>query len=62
MVGTQTGTLEGGPEPIHPTGKQVTMRGASIYKVNAEGKLTVDTICYDRVSMMAQLGLLPEPS
>ena len=61
MVGTQTGTLEGAPEPIPPTGKQVTIRGASIYKVNAEGKLTQDTISYDRVSMMAQLGLLPEP-
>ena len=62
IVGTQTGTLEGGPEPIPPTGKQVTMRGASIFKVNSEGKLTEDAIYFDQVSMMAQLGLLPEPS
>ena len=62
MLGTHAGTLEGGPEPIAPTGKRVTITGASIYKVNAQGKLTKDTICYDRVSLMAQLALLPEPS
>ena len=62
MVGTQTGTLEGGPQTIPPTGKQATMRGVSVFKVNSEDKLTEDAIYFDQVSMMSQLGLLPEPS
>ena len=62
MVGTQTGTLVGGPEPLPPTGKQVVIRGAAVFKVNSEGKLTQDTLYFDQLSMMAQLGLLPEPS
>ena len=61
MAGTQTGTLVGGPEPLPPTGKQVIIRGAAVFKVNSGGKLTEDAIYFDQLSMMAQLGLLPEP-
>ncbi len=61
MVGTQTGTLVGGPEPLPPTGKQVIIRGAAVFKVNSGGKLTEDAIYFDQLSLMAQLGLLPEP-
>lgn len=62
MVGTQTGTLEGGLEPIPPTGRKVELRGAAVFKVNPEGKLMEHHIYFDQVSRLQQLGVMPGPA
>ena len=58
MSGTHTGVLEGGPQPIPPTGKSLRLNGLSITRVGPDGKVTEDRAYYDTVEMMAQLGLL----
>ena len=58
MSGTHTGVLEGGPQPIPPTGKSLRLNGLSIVKVRTDGKVIEDQAYYDTATMMAQLGLL----
>lgn len=56
---THTGTFQAPNGPVPPTGKQVVWRAVDYITV-AEGKLQTWHSYYDQLSVMAQLGLLPE--
>jgi predicted ester cyclase len=62
FVGTHTGplTMPDGTE-LPPTGKRVELHGMEVVKVR-DGKIIVDNLYYDNLSIAAQLGLLPEPA
>lgn len=59
VVGTQTGPfpLPDGTE-IPPTGRRVEIRGMEFVEVRG-GKIVVDNLYYDNVSLLAQLGVIP---
>ena len=61
FAGTHTGSLllPDGRE-LAPTGKRIEVRGMEYCQVNDDGKLTVDTLYYDNLAVLVQLGLLPE--
>lgn len=61
FAGTHTGSLllPDGRE-LAPTGKRIEVRGMEYCQVNDDGKLTVDTLYYDNLGVLVQLGLLPE--
>jgi len=44
---------------IAPTGKKIILKGISIYKI-ANGKLVESWGAYDRMSLMQQLGAIPQ--
>jgi len=57
-------TFEGtntGPGDFPPTGKSVNIQGAS-HAQYADGKMTEELVFFDAMDMMAQLGLVPDPS
>lgn len=54
--GTHTGPL--GPVPA--SGKHITMQGADTYRI-VNGKLAEAWTLYDRLGMLQQLGVIPEP-
>ena len=57
LHGTQRGEFQG----IPPTGKAVTMRGITVYRI-ANGKV-VDLIwSYNMLGMLQQLGAIPTPA
>jgi predicted ester cyclase len=57
LRGTQTGELAG----IAPTGKQVTVAGMTISRV--DGDLVVEEwVTWDRLGMLVQLGAVSEPA
>jgi steroid delta-isomerase-like uncharacterized protein len=60
FVGTHTGAfrLPDGTE-LPPTGKRVEMRGMELVQVR-DGKIVLNTLYYDNVAALAQLGLIPE--
>jgi steroid delta-isomerase-like uncharacterized protein len=61
FVGTHTGPLvmpDGSELPA--TGKRVEMHGMELVKVR-DGKIVVDNLYYDNLSIAAQLGLIPQP-
>ena len=61
FAGTHTGSLllPDGRE-LAPTGMRVEVRGMEFCGVGDEGKLIVNTLYYDNLSVLAQLGLVPE--
>ena len=61
FAGTHTGSLllPDGRE-LAPTGKRVEVNGMEYCRVNDDGKLVVNTLYYDNLAVLAQLGLLPE--
>jgi steroid delta-isomerase-like uncharacterized protein len=61
FAGTHTGSLllPDGRE-LAPTGKRIEVRGMEYCQVNDDWKLTVDTLYYDNLAVLVQLGLLPE--
>jgi steroid delta-isomerase-like uncharacterized protein len=60
FAGTHTNplTLPDGRQ-LPPTGKQVRVRGMEIVELR-DGKITVNTLYYDNLSVLSQLGLVPE--
>jgi steroid delta-isomerase-like uncharacterized protein len=46
---------------LAPTGKRVEIAGMEYCQMR-DGRLMVDTLYYDNLSVLAQLGLLPEPA
>jgi predicted ester cyclase len=54
--GTHTGEFAG----IPPTGKQVTMRGITLYRL-ARGKVSEIYWNYDVFGLLQQLGAIPAP-
>ena len=57
---TVRGTHQGALFGIPPTGKQVTVRGISVYRI-ADGQLHEAWVNYDALGMMQQLGVVPLP-
>jgi len=60
FVATHTGPfqLSDGSE-LPPTGRRVGLRGMELVEVR-DGKIVVDNLYYDNMSVLAQLGLVPE--
>lgn len=60
FAGTHTGSLllPDGHE-LAPTGRRVEIAGMELCEVR-DGKLVVNTLYYDNLAVMAQLGLVPE--
>ena len=60
FAGTHTGTLvlPDGRE-LAPTGRRIEVEGMEFCQVR-DGKLIVNTLYYDNLSVLAQLGLVPE--
>jgi predicted ester cyclase len=54
-----TGTHKGPFMGIAPSGKKIILKGISIYKI-ANGKLVESWGAYDRMSLMQQLGAIPQ--
>ena len=62
FAGTHTGTLlmpDGRQLP--PTGRRLEVRGMEMVQVR-DGRMIVDNLYYDNLAVLAQLGLLPDPS
>jgi steroid delta-isomerase-like uncharacterized protein len=60
FVGTHTGPfrLPDGTE-LPPTGKRVEIRGMELVRVR-DGKIVLNTLYYDNLAALAQLGLVPQ--
>jgi steroid delta-isomerase-like uncharacterized protein len=60
FVGTHTGPfrLPDGKE-LPPTGKRVEIRGMEVVQVR-DGKIVLNSLYYDNMASLAQLGLTPE--
>ena len=62
FVATHTGPfkLPDGTE-LPPTGKRVQLRGMELCRVR-DGKLVIDNLYYDNMTVFSQLGLIPQPA
>jgi len=58
FTGTHTGPMLTPDGPIPPTGKQVTLRSASILRIE-DGRVAVEHVYLDQLELMTQLGLTP---
>ena len=58
VVGTHNGPL--GPFPA--TGKQFSLALCELWHFDADGRVVGGDLYYDQVSLLTQLGLLPQPS
>jgi len=58
VVGTQDGPL--GPFPA--TGKQFTLPLCEMWHFDSSGQVAAGDLYYDQVSLLMQLGLMPQPS
>jgi steroid delta-isomerase-like uncharacterized protein len=56
--GTHTGPMLTPDGPIPPTGKQVTLRSASILRIE-DGRVAGEHVYLDQLELMTQLGLTP---
>lgn len=60
FVGTNTGPLQTPTgDEIPPTGKRISVRGCDVATVS-KGLITTHHFYFDQMSMMAQLGLMPQ--
>lgn len=57
---TWTGTHQGAFMGVPPTGKQVTVEGMDIWRVQ-DGKLAENWVIMDAMGLMMQLGVVPPP-
>ena len=62
FAGTHTGpfVMPDGTE-VPPTGKHLEVQGMEVVRVR-DGKIVLNTLYYDMLSVVAQMGLLPEPA
>jgi|BarGraIncu00431A_1022009.scaffolds.fasta_scaffold28224_1 steroid delta-isomerase-like uncharacterized protein len=56
-----TGTHEGKVMGVEPTGKHVTVRGMDFFRLSG-GLIAEYWECLDKLSLLRQLGAVPEPS
>lgn len=60
FAGTHTGPYQlPDGTPLPPTGKQVEIKGMELVLLR-DGKVVVNTLYYDNVAALTQLGLMPE--
>ena len=60
VLWTATGTNTGEGNGLPATGKSGRIRGITIWRI-VNGKITEEWSAFDQLSMMKQLGLVPEP-
>ena len=60
--GTHTGTLHSPMGDIEATGKSLTLQLCDVWSFASDGTPTQLRTYFDTASMMAQLGLLPQPA
>lgn len=62
FAGTQTGpfVMPDGTE-VPPTGKRLEVKGMEVVALR-DGKIVLNTLYYDMLSVVAQMGLLPQPA
>jgi predicted ester cyclase len=61
VFATYEGTHQGAFGPFPPTGKRVAFTFAGVFRV-AGGKLAEFWITWDNMTILSQLGLLPDPA
>ena len=61
FIGTHTGVFPTPMGDIPPTGKRVEGRYVDIFEVR-DGKVVSDRLHFDRMQLMEQLGLVPQPA
>ena len=61
FTGTHTGTFSTPMGDIPPTGKAVKGEYVDIFEVR-DGKVVSDRLTFDRMQLMEQLGLVPQPA
>jgi predicted ester cyclase len=59
---TVTGTNDGPLGPFPPTGKGFVLPLCELWHFDANGRVVGGDLYYDQVSLLMQLGLLPQPS
>ncbi|MBV7247489.1 MULTISPECIES: ester cyclase [Streptomyces] len=61
MSGTLEGVLDGLPEQLAALakGKHFTMRGATVYRFSADGRIQEESLYWDLAGVLGQFGLLP---
>ena len=62
FAGTHTGpfVMPDGTE-VPPTGRRLEVEGMEVVELR-DGKIVLNTLYYDMLSVVAQMGLLPEPA
>jgi steroid delta-isomerase-like uncharacterized protein len=61
FTGTHTGPFVlPNASVLPPTGKRLEVEGMEIVRVNADGKIVLNTLYYDNLAVATQLGLVPE--
>jgi predicted ester cyclase len=60
-TGTHTGPLPSPQGPVPPTGKRIDLPGCGIARIEA-GKIVSFRGYFDQLTLMQQLGLMPEPA
>lgn len=56
ITGTHTEPLAGGPQILPPTGRQMDLAAANLWRV-ADGRITSYHVYFDTATLMAQLGV-----
>jgi steroid delta-isomerase-like uncharacterized protein len=59
---TVVGTHDGPLGPLPATGKEFTLPLCEMWHFDADGQVVGGDLYYDRLSLLAQLGLMPQPS
>jgi steroid delta-isomerase-like uncharacterized protein len=59
---TAAGTQDGPLGPFPATGKEFTLPLCEMWHFDASGRVVGGDLYYDQVSLLAQLGLMPQPS
>jgi steroid delta-isomerase-like uncharacterized protein len=59
---TVTGTHDGPLGPFPATGRPFTLELCELWRFDPEGRVVGGDLYYDQVSLLMQLGLLPQPS
>ena len=61
LIGTHTGPMAGPDGDVPPSGRSIDVAFADFCQIQ-DGKIVAYHTYYDQVSLLTQLGLMPEPS
>jgi hypothetical protein len=59
---TVAGTHDGPLGPLHGTGKEFALPLCEMWHFDSSGRVVGGDLYYDQVSLLTQLGLMPQPS
>jgi steroid delta-isomerase-like uncharacterized protein len=59
---TVAGTHDGPLGPLHATGKEFALPLCEMWHFDSSGRVVAGDLYYDQVSLLTQLGLMPQPS